>query len=270
MTTSQRIGRVLRNPALITARVKRTFLYAALQNPELLRSRVKEKFLYGGILQDTEAMHMVRAWSTGSLERKKLAQLFPGIESCGAVSIRKPESRIVGWSLDLQELIHLLSVIKFTRATRILEIGTYDGFTALNIAANLENGAQVSTVDLPQDREAFKNIIGNASETSIVGSQYLGEKEADRINQLWADSTTTDWSAFGSPFDLILVDGCHAYPYVMSDSRNALRHIRPGGTIFWHDYGYLLGVSQALDELARDYPIKAIAGTRFACYRSPG
>jgi hypothetical protein len=29
-------------------------------------------------------------------------------------------------------------------------------------------------------------------------------------------------------------------------------------------------VSQALDELARDYPITAIAGTRFACYRSPG
>jgi hypothetical protein len=72
MTTSQRIGRVLRNPELITARVKRTFLYAALQNPELLRSRVKEKFLYGGILKDAEAMHMVRAWSTGSLERKKL------------------------------------------------------------------------------------------------------------------------------------------------------------------------------------------------------
>jgi hypothetical protein len=250
MITLQRIGRILQHPERIAGRVKRTVLF-------------------GGVRQDAEAMHLVRAWSSGRLPRMKLAQLFPGIEECGSVVVRKPESRVIEWSLDLQELIRIVSVIRFTGAKRILEIGTYDGFTALNIAANLEDGGRVYTVDLPQDRAAFKSMISNASEANIVGSQYRDEKEADRIEQLWADSTTTDWTTFGSPFDAILVDGCHEYPYVRSDSLNAVNHVRPGGTVFWHDYGFLYDVSTAVDELARDYPIVAIAGTRLACYRRP-
>lgn len=240
-----------------------------LQNPELLAARVKRTFLFGGIVHDREAMHMVRAWSTGSLQRKRLEELFPGVEGCGSVLIRQPESRIVGWSLDLTELVHILSVIRFTGARRVLEIGTYDGFTALNVAANLEEGGQVCTVDLPQDREAFKGVVSNVSEVSLVGSKYRGEMEASRIKQFWADSATADWSGFGSPFDVIFIDGCHEYRYVRSDSLNALKHIHPGGTIFWHDYGFIADVSRAVDELARDYPIHAIAGTRLACYRSP-
>ena len=168
--------------------------------------------------------------------------------------------------MDLQELIHILCVAKYTQARRILEIGTFDGFTALNLAANLDDEGEVCTLDLPQERHGG---ISNASDPRIVGSKFRGQPEAKRIRQLWADSTTADWKEFGSPFDLILIDGCHDYPYVKSDSANALKHIRPGGTVFWHDYGQFTDVSRAVDELAHDYPIVAIIGTRLACLRSP-
>lgn len=247
LTTKIRKG--LRDPALLFVLLRRFFPFRALRDPECI--------------------HLMHAWSSGKLSRVALCEVFPGIEACSLVSVRKPESRTIGCSLDLQELIHILSVAKYTNAKRILEIGTFDGFTALNLAANLEAGGEVCTVDLPQEGQASLPPISNASDPRIVGSQFRGETEVKQIRQYWADSTKANWSSFGSPFDLILVDGCHDYMYVKSDSANAVRHVRPGGTVFWHDYGQFPEVSKAVDELARDYPIVAIMGTRFACFRSP-
>ena len=215
-------------------------------------------------------MHLVRAWSSETLPRVESREMFPGIEECSTVSVRKPESRTIGWSLDLQELIHILSVAKYTNAKRILEIGTFDGFTALNLAANLGDEGEVVTLDLPQDGQARLEPISNLSDFGVIGSKFREERQAQRIRQLWADSTKAEWSSFGSPFDLIVIGGCHDYSYVKSDSSNAVRHVRPGGTVCWHDYGQAPDVSRAVDALARNYPIVAIRGTRLACYRRPG
>lgn len=233
---------------------------------ELVRAWSNGEGSFRGTLRDPECMHLVLAWSSGKLPRVTLGEIFPSIEACGDVSVRKPESRTIGVSLDLQELLHILCVAKHTRARRILEVGTFDGFTALNLAANLDDNGDVYTLDLPGDDQTRAGI-SNASDSGVVGAKFEGEQEATRIHQLWADSTKADWTEFGSPFDLILVDGCHDYPYVKSDSLNAIKHTKPGGTVLWHDYGHYRGVSKAIDELANDYKIVAIRGTRLACYR---
>ena len=49
-------------------------------------------------------------------------------------------------------------------------------------------------------------------------------------------------------FGLVFVDGCHAYDFVHQDTANALRYLRPGGLIVWHDYGMLKDVSRVVDE----------------------
>jgi hypothetical protein len=210
-------------------------------------------------------MHAVRSWSSGKLQHVLMRDLFPGIETCGSIVVQKPEARVIGFSLDLQELVHILSAVKFTGAKSILEVGTFDGFTTLNLAANIDPEGKVYTVDLP------KKITGDSSDNPYapytVGSTFKGEPESTKITLLWADSTITDWQSFGGPFDMILIDGSHTYRDVESDSANALRYLRPGGTVFWHDYGYFLGVSKAVDELARDHSIAVIKGTRLACFR---
>jgi predicted O-methyltransferase YrrM len=250
--------------------ITRKNMVKGLRDPALLFVWLRQFLLMGGALRDAECMHLVRAWSSGKLPRVGLREIFPGIEECSIVSVRKPESRTIGWSLDLQELIHILSVAKYTNAKRILEIGTFDGFTALNLAANLADGGEVCTLDLPHDGQSRLEPISNVCDSGIVGSKFRGEKEVKQIRQLWADSTTADWKEFGSPFDLILIDGCHDYPYVKSDSANAIKHVRPGGIVIWHDYGQFADVSRAVDEVARHYHVVAIIGTRLACYRSPG
>ena len=68
------------------------------------------------------------------------------------------------------------------------------------------------------------------------------------------------------------VDGSHAYSYVVSDSRKALRMCAPGGLILWHDYRgprRARGVFRGLNELARDLPLVHVAGTSFVAYRKP-
>ncbi len=209
-------------------------------------------------------MDMVRAWSSGKLPRETLRDLFPGIENCESIVVRKPQGRVVGFSLDLLELVNVVSIVRHKKARSILEIGTFDGFTALNLAANIDWDGKVYTVDLPRD--ADKDNPNNIYAPYRVGSQFKNEPESSKIEQVWADSTKTDWKSFGGPFDIIFIDGSHVYPDVKSDSINAFKHLRPGGTLLWHDYGHYLGVSKALDELSKDHAVAVIKGTRLACF----
>ena len=121
-----------------------------LKRPSLVFMWLRRFFVFGGALQDAECMHLVRAWSSGGLPMVQVPELFPGIESCESVAVRGPEARTIGWSLDLQELVHILSIVRYTKATKILEIGTFDGFTALNLAANVDG--EVCTLDLPPNQ----------------------------------------------------------------------------------------------------------------------
>jgi hypothetical protein len=231
----------------------------------LVVSAARRYVLVGGIHNDSECMNAVRSWSSGKLPHVPLQELFPGIESCGPIVLPRPQGRVVGFSLDLLELVHVLSAARFTGARSILEVGTFDGFTALNIAANVDTEGKVHTVDLP--KEARGNNPSNPYAPYRVGSQFQSAPEAANIEQFWANSTTADWQVFGGPFDMILVDGSHEYRDVKADSENAFKHVKRGGTIFWHDYGHFRGVSKAVDELAREHPIAVIKGTRLACSR---
>ena len=67
----------------------------------------------------------------------------------------------------------------------------------------------------------------------------------------------------------MFVDGAHAYSYVKSDTEKALRMIRPGGVIVWHDFSPACpGVWKYLGELAATHPVGHIAGTRLAVLRA--
>ncbi len=235
------------NPKSISKGIKLPSLFAVL---------LRRLFPWSAFKHDPECRHLIRAWSSGSVERKVLGELFPNIAECD-VQIRRPYGRVVGWSLDLQELACVLSVMKLIGARKVLEIGTYDGFSALNLAANMDDGGIVCTVDLPKEQAA----IG-----SKLGSKFKGQPEAGRIKQVSGDSTRLNWGDLGGPFDLIIIDGCHEFYYVEKDTQNAFSNIGRGGVIFWHDYGYFHQVSDAVDRKAKSVDISAIKGTRLAVY----
>jgi predicted O-methyltransferase YrrM len=220
--------------------------------------------------------YMNRAlWETGypwtKLRPEPIDEIFPGIEgSEESVQVLYPFARTRGTSIELDELVALLLITRFTRARRILEVGTYDGNTALNLAINGGEDARVVTIDLPphfvrdvpSDLPQLEGAYGRPA--PFERRQYIGHRVASRIEQVYGDSTMLDWKELGADFDLALIDGNHNSAYVQSDVRNTLSVLKPGGIVLWHDYD-LRSVATVLDAAIRQgEAIRWIRGTRFA------
>src|SRR4029077_12735739 len=91
-----------------------------------------------------------------------------------------------------------------TPGTPIIEIGTFDGRTTLNLAINSAPNVAVVTLDLPKDfTPKFPMNIGEykLANKPISGARYrncasIWTKDAARITQLLGDSATFDWSPY--------------------------------------------------------------------------
>src|SRR5208282_1176214 len=209
------------------------------------------------------------SWVWGNLPRLELREVMPGTEAV-SITILETFNRVLGITLDIEECAVLIALAKCSGAKKILEIGTFDGTTALNLAANTAPDAQIVTVDLPPDWSGDLSLevpgeYRNVTDRKGVGRRFLNTPYQPKIRQVYGDSAKMDWSALSGPFDMIFVDACHHYQYVLSDTRNALKHLRAnGGLIVWHDYGYVKGVSDVVDETSANVKVRAIAGTRLA------
>ena len=105
--------------------------------------------------------------------------------------------------------------------SEIVEIGTFDGRTALNLAINAPAGVSIATLDLPPDQPSALEI--EASERRYVDKPAPGARlrrcgsawraDAGRVVQWSGDSATFDWSSHYGGAGLVFVDGSHAYDY---------------------------------------------------------
>lgn len=215
--------------------------------------------------KDPFVVRMAR-WNHGTLPRIPLSEAFPGVKPM-RIDLHRCFEWSKGTSLDAYELLVLLALAKSRDVRRILEIGTFNGNTALNLAANTSDDARVVTIDLGPDRKPELPVPEkylNITDQTRVGYQLEDSDYRRKVHQVFGDSARLDWGALGGPFDLIFIDGNHHESYVRSDSENALRHRAPGGLIVWHDYGMIADVSRVIDELSTRVPIACLQGTRFA------
>jgi predicted O-methyltransferase YrrM len=231
---------------------------------ELIWRRI---FPFGIKPKDPEA-YRIGSWSYGNIPRVPINEVFPGIEGVD-VTIFRAFDRDLWTSLDTQEILILSAVVKFSNATNILEIGTYNGNTTFNLAANSPDAAMITTVDLPPDWNGklelkVPNLSINVEKRTKIGSQFKNTKYEKKIKQIFSDSAKIDWSRLSIPFDIVFIDGCHYYEYVKMDTQNSLRHLKSGGILIWHDYGMYKDVSKVVDETAKKIRVKAIRGTRLA------
>ena len=220
------------------------------------------------IWNDPLAYHSVGNWTFGRLPRVDITRVFPAIELADVVLLRALGGN-TEMSLTVQELAVLCAMVRFVKAKRLLEVGTYEGRTTLNLAANAVGGAQVTTVDLPADQnrqlalEVPRHLV-NATAIPDATLAYRDTPYAGRIRQVYADSAALDWRSLGVPFDVVFLDGCHYYDYAKSDTNNALISLRRGGLLIWHDYGMIEDVSRVVDETATRITVRAIRSTSLA------
>lgn len=246
---------------------KRT--WKAIRYPIRTIKLLNRRHLRFGLKSIDPEVHYMNGWVYGSIRRQPIEEIFPGIENV-SYRICNAFRRTHNMSITIAELNSLLAIIKHLNAKNILEIGTFDGGTTLNIAANIPKGGLVTTIDLPYENSGydieFSEFMDNKSNSDKVGIQYLYSDYTDRISQVLEDSAKIDYEKLQAPFDIFFIDGCHDYNYVKNDTEKALKYTKKGGVIIWHDYGMIEDVSNYIDQLAKTIDIKAIKGCRLAVY----
>lgn len=177
----------------------------------------------------------------------------------------------------LVELAIMALVTQAVQPSRVFEIGTYRGRTALNFALNSPPECQVFTLDLPDTlaEDAARQLVSADKalvENRLPTREYEGSDVAPKITQLLGDSTRFDFSPYHGQMDLVFVDGGHTYDVASSDTRAALQMCKSGGVILWHDWGnygdYFDVMSAVLDQLSGREVIE-IENTQLAVYRKP-
>jgi len=176
------------------------------------------------------------------------------------------------WTMAADEYV-LRYVFRHYRPMRHLEFGTWQGDGVLRCVEECD--ATVWTINVPQGETkpdgkwayAQLDVEGWAGNTpwserlvtgegvwvrtdsyGLIGRKYLEAGWGKRVCQIYADSR--DWDTRAYPdgfFDTAFIDGGHLADVVASDSAQAIRLVRPGGLVIWHDYCPLEEVTSACD-----------------------
>jgi len=174
----------------------------------------------------------------------------------GAHPVRIVEPRHVDGNVSLLELVIINHLVAERSPATVFELGTFDGRTTINLAANAAAGAQVYTIDLPRaqlGRTALEIAPHEQLYIDKLGSGGRAQDDschANKIIQLYGDTAMFDFSPWYGRIDLVFVDASHAANYVRNDTEVALKMIsdRENALVIWHDYNAWSGVTQTLDE----------------------
>jgi predicted O-methyltransferase YrrM len=70
-----------------------------------------------------------------------------------------------------------------------------------------------------------------------IGKYYIEKGLGNRVCQIYSDSRQWDISNYPEGFfDSVLIDGGHTQEIVMNDTQKALKLLRSGGIVMWHDF----------------------------------
>lgn len=185
--------------------------------------------------------------------------------------------------MPLEDTVFFSQFLARLRPLRVFEFGTNWGISTANIALNTPEDARIWTMDVCQEMFSPDALAADRELQMILTREHTGwfyrQSAAlhKKVEQVFADSRTFDMATMREPeggFDLVLVDACHKYDFVLKDTENALKKLRPGGWILWHDYypdvSSWVDVFRYLSDFARTHQgVMHAKGTHFAFWRKP-
>jgi predicted O-methyltransferase YrrM len=72
-----------------------------------------------------------------------------------------------------------------------------------------------------------------------IAQNRMFSKKLENVTRVWHNSQTFDFHSLNKKFDLIFLDGDHAYPAVVKDTRSVFTLLKDENSmIVWHDSGY--------------------------------
>jgi predicted O-methyltransferase YrrM len=159
-------------------------------------------------------------------------------------------------SITVFEATLLAALINIFDCKKIVEIGTYIGYSTAIIALNSKRGAEIASIDLPSisptadcEQTTRKLLQDNWQKNDeflrnyqqLKGPYYvdeLPEEYRKKVDLIKCDSTEIDASILSklTNADLVFIDGGHSYEIVENDTNLALAALKSSGLIIWHDF----------------------------------
>ena len=171
------------------------------------------------------------------------------------------------------DIVSLCLICRILKPKTVFEIGTLTGYTSLHFALNTDDDARIFTLDLPKDpsvrprlKTDYADDMGISRHSAAQAYCFENALGASKINLLFGDSATFDFSPFYGKIDFCFVDGAHSFDYVRSDTLNVLKCCHSGSVIAWHDFGRaaVSGVAKWVCEFARDHEVYSVPGGSLA------
>ena len=204
-----------------------------------------------------------------------LNKIFPSEVETGKIVL---ENFLGHWgNVSIEEICKICLIIKFIRPNKILELGTYNGMSTLQMALNAPENCKIYTLDLPENFEpniqlseldwyvakSIKDKFGTKT-----GSYFNDKIEIKNITQLLGDSATFNYDEVGSDVDFIFIDAAHDFENKLIDTENAYRLVKKGGVIIWHDFRSPANpeVTRFINEQARNKKIFHLRNTMLAIH----
>jgi hypothetical protein len=182
------------------------------------------------------------------------SQLFPGIDFTRSPELLHPFPRDLG--VMPHELMILAHVVRHLQPQCVLEFGTAEGRTSLNIALHLPRDGSLVTLDFPP-------IPGR----NEVGFFYWDQAVKSKIKQVFSGVESWDSTPYRAAADLVFCDACDQPEGLAAEAAQAFTVIKPGGVIFRHDYGTAEGPTLFWNKLSERLPVKHIQDTALLCLR---
>jgi predicted O-methyltransferase YrrM len=229
---------------------------------------------YPTFFKDSIKHAVVSVYTNGEMKKPSLPHVAPETIVSFNKEIKLLNSKERDGNIGSFELFIIASIIAERNPLNILEIGTFDGNTTLQMALNSQNDARIHTLDLPDEDPSTKNSISNREEKFVYDEKkkkrkFEGTSVHHKIIQHFGDSAEYDFQKFTDRglIDFCFIDGSHTYKYVKSDTEKVFKILSPKGIIFWHDFNpNWPGVYQCLLDIGKQHSLMHIEGTTFACY----
>lgn len=183
-----------------------------------------------------------------------VSEVFPEIDFTASPALLHPFPRALG--VMPHELMILAHVVRHFRPQRVVEFGTAEGRTSLNIALHLPAEGELVTLDFPP-------VPGQ----NEVGYFYWDQPIRNKIKQVFSGVESWDSSNYKASADIVFCDACDMPAGLAAETAQAFAVVKPGGIIFRHDYTTAEGPTRFSNELSKQLPVRHLDETALLCLR---
>jgi len=169
--------------------------------------------------------------------------------------------------LNERETALVVTLVNEVRAKTVIEFGVQMGRTAAAMLRDVPTLTRYVGIDVPEGH--MPTLVGQRSQVPQVPGFCASDDP--RFELIVRDHGSLDLGPHDlPPCDAAFIDGDHSEGAVLHDSGLAVRLVRKGGIIIWHDFDNPeVEVTAAIRALAgRGWPIEIINGTWLAFMRA--